>query len=188
VSYTEAAASDSWTAAPLIVAVCGAAYGCFTRRRAGSFLKEHSMNSTIRLTLLASALVASAALTACNKPGQETVGQKVDGSIADIRSATQEIRSDATAAANDAKAASAKAADAVAATAKDIAITAKVNAALAADNSLKAMDINVDTKDGRVSMRGSAPDAAARERAKALAYAVDGVVTVDNQLVVGKKS
>lgn len=149
---------------------------------------NRSMNRNSRLALLATAVLAAAALTACNKPGQETVGQKVDGSIADIKAATQEIRSDATTAANNAKAAGAKAADAVSATAKDIAITARVNAALAADDSLKAMDINVDTKDGRVSMSGTAPDAASRERAKALANAIDGVVTVDNLLVVGKKS
>ena len=93
----------------------------------------------------------------------------MDGSIADIKSATQEIRAEASAAATDIKVAGANAAGAVAATAKDIAITAKVNAALAADSSLKAMSINVDTQDGRVSMRGSAPDTAARDRAQALA-------------------
>ena len=146
------------------------------------------MNRTMRLALLAAVVAAGAASTACNRPGQETVGQKVDGSIADIKSATQEIRAKAGAAATDAKVATAKAVDAVAATSKDIAITAKVNAALASDSSLKAMSIDVDTKDGRVSMRGTAPDAAARERAKALANAIDGVVTVDNHLVVGKKS
>lgn len=146
------------------------------------------MNRIMRFALWATAIAASAALTACNKPGQETVGQKVDGSIADIKSATQEIRAEAAAAATDAKAAGAKAADAVAGTAKDIAITAKVSAALAADDGLKAMNIDVDTKDGRVSLSGTAPDAASRDRAKAVVNAVDGVVTVDNHLVVGKKS
>ncbi len=142
----------------------------------------------LRLALLLTTVASGAAVTACDRPGQETVGQKVDGTIADIKSATQEIRAEASAAAADAKVATAKAADAVASTAKDIAITAKVNAALAADNSLKAMSIDVDTKDGRVSLRGTAPDAAARDRAKAVVNAIDGVVTVDNHLVVGKKS
>ena len=146
------------------------------------------MNITLRLALLATAVAAGASLTACNKQDQQSVGQKVDSSIADIKSATQEIRAEASTAATDAKVAGAKAAEAVAASAKDLAITAKVNAALAADSSLKATSIDVDTKDGRVSMRGTAPDAAARDRAKALANAIDGVVTVDNQLVVGKKS
>lgn len=126
------------------------------------------MQRILRLALLLTTVIAGAALTACNRPGQESVGQKVDGSIA------------------DAKVATAKAADAVASAAKDIAITAKVNAALAADNSLKAMSVDVDTKDGRVALRGTAPDAASRERAKAVVNAIDGVVTVDNLLVVGK--
>ena len=146
------------------------------------------MNSTMRLALLAATVAAGAALTACNRPGAETVGQKVDASIADIKSATQEIRAEASAAATDLKVAGANAAGAVAANLKDIAITAKVSAALAADSSLKAMSINVDTQDGRVSMRGSAPDAAARDRAQALATAIEGVVTVDNHLVVRKQS
>lgn len=146
------------------------------------------MNRSIRLAFLTIAFAAGGAITGCNRPGQETVGQKVDGSIANIKSATQEIRAETNAAVVDAKAAGAKAADAVAATAKDIAITAKVNAALAADSSLKAISIDVDTKDGRVSMTGTAPDAATRDRAKAVANGVDGVVTVDNLLIVGKKS
>ncbi len=148
------------------------------------------MHRFMRLAILTIAIAAAGggAMTGCNRPGQETVGQKVDGSIADIKAATQEIRAETSAAVVDAKAAGAKAADAVAATAKDIAITAKVNAALAADSSLKAMSIDVDTKDGRVSMTGTAPDAATRDRAKAVANGVDGVVTVDNLLVVGIKN
>lgn len=69
---------------------------------------------------------------------------------------------------------------------KDAAITTAVNAKLAQDKSLSALRIDVDTVNGRVSLRGTAPDAAARERATTLASAVDGVVSVDNQLTVGK--
>ena len=126
------------------------------------------------------ALVATLSLAACNKPGQETVGQKVDGSIAEVKSATKELSADASAAAT-------KAADAVSGTAKDMAITAKVNAALAADDKLSAISINVDTAGGRVALNGTAPDATTRDRAKTLAAAVDGVVAVDNRLTVGAK-
>ena len=69
---------------------------------------------------------------------------------------------------------------------KDAAITTAVNAKLAQDKSLSALRIDVDTVNGRVSLRGTAPDPAARERATTLASAVDGVVSVDNQLTVGK--
>ena len=146
------------------------------------------MNRTPRLVLLVAAVAATVSLSACNRPGQETVGQKVDGSIAEIKSATKEIGADASAAAQDAKAATAKAADAMSGTAKDILITAKINAALAADDKLSALRIDVDTKDGRVTISGTAPDAASRDRAKTLAAAVEGVVAVDNRLSVGKKS
>ena len=125
-------------------------------------------------------LAATLSLAACNKPGQETVGQKVDGSIAEVKSATKELSADASAAAT-------KAADAVSGTAKDMAITAKVNAALAADDKLSAISINVDTTGGRVALNGTAPDATTRDRAKTLAAAVDGVVAVDNRLTVGAK-
>ena len=66
----------------------------------------------------------------------------------------------------------------------DAAITASVNAELAKDAALSTLKINVDTTDGRVALRGTAPDAAARDRATALASSVKGVVSVDNQLMI----
>ena len=144
------------------------------------------MNHILRLTLLGTVVATFGSLSACNRPGGETVGQKVDGSIADIKSATKEIRAEASSAATDAKAAGAKAAEAVSAAAKDISITAKVKAALASDASVKLMRIDVDTTDGRVSLIGTAPNAASRERAQAVANGVDGVLTVDNRLLVAQ--
>ena len=138
------------------------------------------MNRTPQLAFLVAAVAATLSLAACNKPGQETVGQKVDGSIAEIKSATKELGADASAAAI-------KAVDAVSGTAKDLAITAKVNAALAADDKLSAISVNVDTTGGRVALNGSAPDATSRDRAKTLAAGVEGVVAVDNRLTVGAK-
>ena len=138
------------------------------------------MNRTPQLALLVAAVAATLALAACNKPGQETVGQKVDGSIAEVKSATKELGADTSAAA-------AKAADAVSGTAKDVAITAKVNAALAADDKLSAISVNVDTTGGRVALNGSAPDATSRDRAKTLAAGVEGEEAVDNRLTVGTK-
>lgn len=67
----------------------------------------------------------------------------------------------------------------------DAAITASVNARLARDNELSALRIDVDTVDGKVALKGTAPNESARERAAKLAQAVDGVRTVDNQLTIG---
>jgi osmotically-inducible protein OsmY len=72
----------------------------------------------------------------------------------------------------------------VAATADDIAITARIKTELAKDPSLSALRIDVDTREGLVSLTGSAPDNAARERATRVAAAVKGVLSVDNLLVV----
>ena len=153
------------------------------------------MNRTPQTALCSAILAAALSLAACNKPGEETgeqktgaqrtgeqktAGQKVDDGIADVKSATKELGADARAAAT-------RTADAVSGTAKDLAITAKVNAALAADDKLSAISVNVDTTDGRVALKGNAPDVTSRDRAKTLAAAVEGVVAVDNRLTVGQK-
>lgn len=80
------------------------------------------------------------------------------------------------------------ASEAQARAASDMGITAKVNAALVADDQLKATQINVDTRDGQVTLSGQAPDTASRERATTLAAAVDGVKQVNNQLMVSRSS
>lgn len=64
----------------------------------------------------------------------------------------------------------------------DAAITASIKAGLAADAELTTVDVGVETRDGRVVLRGMAPDDAASDRATKLAKAVKGVVAVDNQL------
>ncbi|MET0517392.1 MAG: BON domain-containing protein, partial [Burkholderiaceae bacterium] len=58
---------------------------------------------------------------------------------------------------------------------------------LAKDSELSALSINVDTRDGRVALKGKAPTLAARDRATQLASAVKGVVSVDNQLVIAPR-
>lgn len=128
--------------------------------------------------LTISAVVAAVfTLSACDKRDDRTVGQTVDSGVA---SAKAELK-DATQATKDAAAKSA-----VAAT--DATITTKINVALVADDQLKARNINVDTKDGKVVLTGTAPDAGSRDRATAMAKAVDGVVAVDNRLTVQPKS
>ena len=72
--------------------------------------------------------------------------------------------------------------------AKDMAITAEVKTRLARDSQLSALAINVDTNEGRVVLRGTAPDTAARTQATELARSVDGVQGVDNVLTVQARS
>jgi hyperosmotically inducible protein len=123
------------------------------------------------------ALTAALALSACGRDDNRSAGQKVDEAVAQTRSAAEQARQSTGEAAKDVKA-----------VAGDAAITTKVNAALAADDKLKATRIDVDTKDGRVVLEGSAPDAGSRDRATTLAQAVDGVVAVENRLRVEANS
>ena len=106
----------------------------------------------------------------------------------DAKNAAKDAAADATAAAKsaaaDAKVATANAADQASNKVSDAVITTSVNAALAGDPQLSALSINVDTDAGRVALKGTAPDATAKDRATALASAVKGVVSVDNQLAI----
>ena len=136
----------------------------------------------LTLTPLAAALALALALGACGrKDDTSTAGQKVDETVAKVEQKTETVTQDIKEKANEAG-------DKVAAVAKDAAITAEVNAELAKDNSLSAMKIDVDTSQGKVVLRGTAPDAAARERATRIAANVKGVGSVENFLTVGAKS
>lgn len=73
---------------------------------------------------------------------------------------------------------------AVASTVDDVSITASVSSSLAKDPALSATRIDVDTKNGVVTLQGPAPSAVAKSRAGDIAKAVQGVSRVDNQLSV----
>jgi hyperosmotically inducible periplasmic protein len=138
-------------------------------------------------TLLA-ALAVAAALTACgrNKDEDLSAGQRLDGAVADAKDTARETRQEAKQAINDAEMSASRAAETTAQVSSDMTITAKVNAALAVDDKLKATQINVDTREGQVTLTGQAPDAQSRARATTLASSVDGVKQVNNQLVVSR--
>lgn len=140
------------------------------------------MKTTHRYSALFAAAAATVLIAACGeKVDDATVGQKIDNSATTVQSAGTELK-------NDAQTAGSKAADTVADNATDMAITTKVNAALAADDKLSALKIDVDTEAGNVALIGTAPDEASRQRATTLAAAVDGVITVDNRLIIEKNS
>ena len=145
---------------------------------------------------IACSLVVLTALSACgNQDGGQTVGQKLDSAVASteqaandakgkaeasiskagdaVKDATQKVESDAN-----------KAAGSMAGTVDDVAITASVAAGLAKDADLSAIKIDVDTKNGKVSLYGPAPSASARDRATTIAKSIKGVNSVDNKLVV----
>ena len=150
---------------------------------------QETNNWRLRLRPIAAvtAALAVAALAACNRPADDrTAGERVDSAVAKTERKANEVKEDAKSATATAGEKAERVANDVSDKVKDAAITTAVNAKLAQDKGLSALRIDVDTVNGRVSLRGTAPDPAARERATTLASAVDGVVSVDNQLVVGK--
>ena len=136
-----------------------------------------------RLFLIAPLTAGLLALAACDNktPTTETAGQKLDAVIATTEQKSEQLSADAKVNAAEAKKDTSEALS-------DAAITTRVNAQLAADPKLSAIKIDVDTSHGRVRLTGTAPDDEARDRATTMASAVRGVVTVDNQLKIDKKS
>lgn len=166
-----------------------------------------------RLGSLALAAALALGLAACGKNDDRTAGQKLDSAIANTQQAADKAKADAqVAAANTAQAASDAATQAAnaardaghkisagAETAKDNAsaaaakageamddagITAAVNVGLAKDTELSALKIDVDTKDGVVTLHGPAPSKMARDRATEIAKSVKGVKSVNNMLTL----
>jgi osmotically-inducible protein OsmY len=70
----------------------------------------------------------------------------------------------------------------------DSMITTKVKAAIVAEPALSAMDIKVKTSDGVVTLSGTIDTPDKAERAKQLAQTVDGVKTINNELIVKSSS
>lgn len=141
------------------------------------------------ITLIAAMGGAAAALAACGREASEpSVGERVDQGIAQVERKSEEVQRDIVEAGKDAAESLQGAAQDAAATTRDAMITAQVNAGLLRDDQLSATKIEVDTVDGRVVLRGKAPDAASRDRATRIARGVDGVVAVDNRLIVDRTS
>jgi osmotically-inducible protein OsmY len=140
----------------------------------------------IQKSLVATAAVAALlALGACGqKQDDTTMGQKMDTAATKTEQVASEVKTDVTNAAQDAKVAITNAGEKMAEKLDDATITAEVNAGLAKDATLSALKINVDTRDGRVTLKGPAPSADARARATEIAKSVKGVSAVDNQLTV----
>lgn len=145
-----------------------------------------TMNSSTarRLSLLALA-AAAVGLSACGREDDtRTAGERLDDGAAQVErktdNAQERIAEGAAEIKQDAQQAATETRDAV----HDAAITAAVNAELARDEELSALNIDVDTVDGRVALKGTAPNEAARERAVRLAQNVDGVSEVENQLTL----
>lgn len=150
-----------------------------------------------RSMTLWAAVVAALALGACNRNDERNAGPLGDTSVAGAEHKGDPLRSEPQSTSpSDAVGGPSAASSATEPMAQktepvpepmgsrvsDAAITAGVFAALARDPMLAALKIDVDTAAGRMQLTGAAPDAAARDRATAVAAAVTGVTGVENRL------
>lgn len=161
------------------------------------------LHTPIRLTATALACAAMLTLAACDnrntdqtagagqpagqavdRPAEQTAGQRVDSAISTMEQKADAVGTEMKQGVEAAKDGAAAAIDTATQTARDAAITTQINADLARDPELSALKINVDTSNGKVVLKGTAPTATAKDRAAAKAMAVAGVIAVDNQLRV----
>lgn len=159
------------------------------------FEYSHSIRAVRPLAVIGTVSLVLA-LSACNKQDEgKTAGQQLDSAIAKTEDAAarakakaeSEMASAGAAVKNMTQNAESSGRDAAAkagAQIDDLTITTTVTAGFAKDPDLSVLKINVDTRNGAVTLKGSAPTAAARDKAASLAKTVNGVNSVDNQLVV----
>ena len=170
--------------------------------------RSTNRSSRFKAPLLAiSSLTLALALSACSKQDDnQTAGQKLDSAIAKTEQAAEEAKLKTEHSASQVKAkteetfanagaALKNATQNVGSSAKevagkaiekmdDMAITTAISAELGKDPDLSVFKINVDTKDGAVTLNGSAPNEAVRERAGSVAKKFSGVLSVDNKIIV----
>lgn len=140
--------------------------------------------SASRPAMLAAALALALGLGGCNRASDRSTDPAANDSPAQSDTAQHNAEAEASPAANDTDSTphtvSFDASDRVA----DAAITASIDADFARDQQLSALAIDVDTVDGHVTLRGTAPNDDARDHATKLASTVRGVTSVDNELTV----
>ncbi len=134
--------------------------------------------------LIGISVAVAAVLAACGNPGPaEVAGKKIDQTAEaagkKVGEAADKMGAMADRMERKVDEQSAKAGVAM----EDTEITAKVKAAFLAEPGLKSFDIIVDTIKGVVTLTGAVDSGPNSDKAKALAFKVDGVKEVDNRLV-----
>lgn len=130
-----------------------------------------------RFGIAAAATAIALVSGGCDRHPAETTGQQIDRAA---QGAGERLDRAATEAAAKSKEAAAKAANAL----DDAALTAKVKAALFAEPGLKTLQIDVETRDGVVTLAGTVDTPVLHERALQIAGALTGVRKVIDRLVV----
>ena len=145
-------------------------------------------NTGIRTCVLAASSLALIAVAGCDKPNPaESAGKQIDQSMQKMGQKVDQVTDQAK---QQVAQATDRAKEQVARTGQvldDTAITAAVKAGIIAEPGLKVLKIDVDTKDGQVTLTGSVDSAESLQRATQVATSVQGVKGVDNRLAVSSK-
>jgi hyperosmotically inducible protein len=124
-----------------------------------------------------------------NREAAPTAGdlkEEIDEAARDTREEVREGVDATKEAGRDAQAKAGAAADRTAAVVTDAAITSAVKAKFLADTSVAGLKIDVDTKDGVVTLNGNVATRGEADRAVSMARGTDGVTRVVDNLRVGR--
>ena len=137
------------------------------------------------LLLVLPAVVAAVALTACGREDDDrTAGQRLDDGISKMEQKSEQAKTDTRQAMDKMGNQMERTANKVGEAVDDAQITTSIKTALAGDPKLSALDVKVETDHGHVTLDGTAPDLAARDRAGSMALAAKGVQSVNNRIKV----
>lgn len=122
--------------------------------------------NVLKTSLLATTIALTLGVVACNAQPTEAAPERTDSAMTAPDAASERT---------------------VGQTIDDASITASVKASLLADERTKGFDINVDTERGTVRLTGGADSLEAKLAAGKIAGEAEGVILVDNQLVVASE-
>ena len=131
------------------------------------------MNARLLKMTAVGAVAASLAIVGCSKSDETATKNSAEDTVAQVDQKARQLG-------NEAKDGAQKIGNKV----DDAVITTSVKTEIAKDADLSALNVNVDTDNGRVALRGTAPSMVAKEHATTLAAGVKGVVSVDNKLSI----
>lgn len=148
------------------------------------------MKTAKRALVAASSIAVLLALGACGDR-ETTLDERADNAATRTEQAANEAKEETSQAASEAKEEANQAGSTIMGAAgqagsmmDDAAIVTKVKSQLAADDEIKALAIDVDAKDGMVTLTGTVPNDAAKDRAADIVKNTEGIKGLDNQLVV----
>jgi osmotically-inducible protein OsmY len=142
--------------------------------------------------IMAGIAIAGVILIACDDRTDRSVGQKIDSALAQTKESlaragdqiAQQTDKAVTAVKKTGDGANGPAAPGSAKPVADTAITASIKTDILKDPDLSVLKIDVDTRQGVVTLNGLAENDEARQRAEKIAEGVKGVREVRNFLVV----